>query len=139
MKKILMLFMILFLSFAVFAQENKITVGLWVVVDDDTFRTRVINEVTSQMHNSEEWPFEVKERDWDTDIHLIISGMEINDTSKYAWGITYTPIYEPVFTNGTAAVSESNISGMNWLSRRVVQYVEEQIYILFDAMNEGNT
>jgi hypothetical protein len=138
MKKILMLFMILFLSFAVFAQENKITVGLWVVVDDETFRTRVLNEVTSQMHSSEEWPFEVKFMDWDTDVHVIISGMEISDVSRYAWGITYTPIHEPIFTNGTAAVSENTISGMNWVSRMTVQYVEEQLYILFDAMSEGD-
>lgn len=137
MKKILVvLFMVLF-SFSVFA-ENKMTVGLWVNVSDGMFRDRVVNEITAQMHNSREWPFEVRVQNWDADIHVIVSGMLISDINTYAWGITYTPIYFPRYTNGIAGTSNATISGMNWIAREVVKYVEEQLYFLMDDLNRQN-
>lgn len=137
MKKILVvLFMVLF-SFSVFA-ENKMTVGLWVSVTDDGFRTRVVNEITTRMNNSEEWPFEVIYQGWDTEIHVIVSGMRIPNIEGYAWSVTYTPIYYPRYTNGTVATTDGNISGMNWIARRTVQYVEEQLYYLIDDLTAEN-
>lgn len=137
MKKVLIVLFMLFFSFSVYA-EGTLTVGLWVVVEDETFRTRVQNELTTRLENSVEWSFEVRESDWNTNIHLIVSGMRVYNTNSYAWGITYTPIGFPSYTNGIVAVTEANISGMNWIARSISQYVEEQLFFLMDEITRQN-
>lgn len=119
-------------------QENPFRVGLWVNIGNETYRTRVVNEITSGLLNSQEWGFEVILGDWDTDIHLIISAMPTMNEDQYAWSFTYTPIFNPVYTNGNVATSSPDISGMNWVSRQIVSYVEEQLFIMMDDMTEGN-
>lgn len=135
-KVLIVLFMVLF-SFSGFA-ENRMTVGLWVNVSDGTFRDRVVNEITAQMHSSQEWPFEVRMQDWNADIHVIVSGMPVADAPVYAWGITYTPIHFPRYTNGIAGTSNATISGMNWIARQTAKYVEEQLYFLMDDLSRQN-
>ena len=127
------------LSVSVSFAESRISVGLWVSMDDGTYRTRLINEVVHQLNNSEEWPFEVVLNGWNTSVHVILSGMVIPTVPNgYAWGVTYTPIDYPRYTNGTVATTEASISGMNWLARLVVRFVEEQLYILRDDLVSGS-
>lgn len=139
MKKIFITSIIsLLFSISLFAQERPFTVGYWVIVENDVYRDRAINEIARQLEISQEWNFEPSFQDWETDIHLIVNGMP-DSGSGYAWGVTFTPIHQPVFTNGTIGISEDSISGVNWASRQAVIYIEEQLYILLDSMTENDT
>lgn len=134
MKKILVVLFVFLLSLSVFAEE-RMTVGVWVNVEDDIFRTRIENEIVFQLERSQEWPFNPELYYWPADIHVIISGMRIHNSNSYAWSITYAPIHIPRYSNGVVAVTEANINGMNWLARSAVKYVEEQLYFLMDELS----
>lgn len=85
MKKIFITSIIsLLFSISLFAQERPFTVGYWVIVEDDVYRDRAINEIARQLKISQEWNFEPSFQDWETDIHLIVNGMP-DSGSGYAW------------------------------------------------------
>lgn len=119
-----------------FAQSptQRTTVGLWVAVNDSTYRTRFINEIVPSLNNNPDWNFTVIENEWDTDVHVIVSGMPVVGADAYAWSITVTPIFAPYWTNGTAATSAANIGGMNWMARTTVDYIVNQLYAWYDTV-----
>lgn len=140
LKKIAITFILAIVATMLFAQEQErpFKVGYWVFVEDQTYRERAINEIAEQLENSSEWNFQAMLGEWDTDIHLVINGMP--DTgSGFAWSITFTPIFQPMYTNGRVGISEDSISGINWASRQAVIFIEEQLYIMMDELTRDET
>lgn len=140
MRKIFLVVVMMVMAFTVFAQSDDgeaFTVSLWVSIEDDTYRTRVYNEVVNQLRSSSEWNFELdQENTGSTDIHLVISGMKVEGSQRYAWSIAFTPNFMPQFNNANVAISGANINGMNWVARRSVEFVEGQLYIILDSVQE---
>ena len=125
------------MTFGLFAQnqEQPFTVGYWVSIENDSYRQRAVNELENVLENSNEWLFDTKFQNWETDIHVIISAMQ-DSGSGIAWSITFTPIFTPRFTNGTVAVSHDTISGVNWAVRQAGRFVEEQMYLMLDSLQQ---
>lgn len=142
MKRIVVVAAVLLLGFTgvLFAQSpsTRSTVGLWVAVENEAFRNRVMSEMTTLLNNTPDWNLEVRPRDWNTDIHVIVSGMAIPGTQAYAWGVTFTPMFAPYWTNGSVATSTANVSGMNWVARQLVEYVISQLYSWYDTVGTPN-
>lgn len=140
MRKLMVCFLMIFVFvFPLFSQDKEpMSVGIWVFTDNETYRDRVYNEMTYRFENSEEWSFDIDhDNPWSADIHIILSGME-DSGNGIAWSISYTPIFAPRYTNANVAVSEKNISGMNWVARQSVKFVEGELYIIYDdTINEN--
>lgn len=141
MRKLFLIVLLTLSASLLYSQSptHETTIGVWVAVHNEQFRSRVINELTSAINNNPDWNMTLQVGEWDTDVHLILSGMSTPDSSIYAWSITVTPIFAPHWTNGTAATSEANISGMNWLARTATEYLIEQLYAWYDATLESPT
>lgn len=138
MKKIVIVLVFVLIAVFSFAQEtDAITVGYWVFMEEgyENFHTRVVNEFKSSLESDKDWNMVALYREWDSDIHVIISGVSIPEVPAFAWSVTYTPIHVPHFTNGDVYLSEHSISGMNWIARSAVQFVNESLYILWDNAN----
>lgn len=139
MRKILLIGLLMVIALTAWGQSNddSFTVSLWVGIEDNTYQTRVYNEIVTQLRTSSEWSFVIdQENVYSTDIHLVVTGVHIEGTNRYAWSISFTPNFMPHFNNANVAVSESNISGMNWVARKSVEFVEGQLYVIYDAMSE---
>lgn len=132
------LIMLMAVTMTATAQENDrpMSVGLWVVVQDEGFARRVFNATVEALESSEDWLFEVQPGEWDTDVHVIINGMPVVGTRIYAWSVTFTPIFAPHYTNGVVATSDADMSGMNWLAQNAAQYVIDQLYYWYDDQQE---
>lgn len=133
MKKLIVVFLVLFVSINLMAEDiEPFTVSIWVSSDNPTMNTRIYNELILQLESSDEFYFAIEKEDTDSaDFHLVIRGIDLED-GRYAWGVSSCPLHDPTFNDGAVYWSEASIAGANWLAREIPEFLEGMIYLMYD-------